>query len=84
MSPAIGKMGRSMANAGEPNEENKFEKDDEMEDPQVVVLSEFSAKTIESESGRKKEAAIGFEPMVADLQSAGLATCLRRLTVSLS
>ncbi len=26
-----------------------------------------------------KEAPIGFEPMVADLQSAGLATCLRRL-----
>ena len=30
-----------------------------------------------------KEAPIGFEPMVADLQSAGLATCLRRLAVSM-
>lgn len=29
--------------------------------------------------GKRKEAPIGFEPMVADLQSAGLATCLRRL-----
>ncbi len=27
---------------------------------------------------KHREAPIGFEPMVADLQSAGLATCLRR------